>query len=80
MVWYLSDEITNGGGSGALAIKAPAGAGPVARAWRAGATEEGAVGKIPSDSGEYSLTVTARGQGTFIHLKVAGALVTQWTL
>ena len=50
------------------------------RAWGAGATEKGAIGTIPSNSGEYSLTVTVRGPGSFIHLKVAGAFVTQWTL
>ena len=39
-----------------------------------------AEGTIPSNSGDYSLTVTVRGPSSFIHLKVAGALVFQWTL
>ena len=80
LVWYLDVEISNGGGSGSLSMKDHAGASPLTRAWGAGATEKGAIGTIPSNSGEYSLTVTVRGPGSFIHLKVAGALVTQWTL
>jgi len=80
LVWYLDVEISNGGGSGSLTMKDHAGASPLTRAWGAGATEKGAIGTIPSNSGEYSLTVTVRGPGSFIHLKVAGALVTQWTL
>ena len=80
LVWYLDVEISNGGGSGSLSMKDHSGASPLTRAWGAGATEKGAIGTIPSNSGEYSLTVTVRGPGSFIHLKVAGALVTQWTL
>ena len=68
------------GGSGSLSIKDHQGASPLTRAWGAGATEKGSFGTIPSNSGEHSITVTVRGQDSFVHLKVAGALVRSWTL
>ena len=81
LVWYLDVEIaSNGPSSGSLSMKDHAGASPLTRAWGAGATEKGAIGTIPSNSGEYSLTVTVRGPESFVHLKVAGALVFQWEL
>ena len=81
LVWYLDVEIaSNGASSGSLTMKDHAGASPLTRAWGSGATEKGAIGTIPSNSGEYSLTVTVRGQSSYIHLKVAGALVFQWNL
>lgn len=81
LVWYLDVEIaSNGAASGSLTMKDHAGASPLTRAWGSGATEKGAIGTIPSNSGDYSLTVTVRGPSSFIHLKVAGALVFQWTL
>ena len=81
LVWYLDVEIaSNGPSSGSLSMKDHAGASPLTRAWGAGATESGAIGTIPSNAGEYSLTVTVRGPESFIHLKVAGALKFQWTL
>ena len=79
LVWYLDVEISQGG-SGSLSMKDHAGASPLTRAWGSGATEKGAIGTIPSNTGEYSLTVTVRGPGSFVHLRVAGALVFQWTL
>jgi len=81
LVWYLDVEIaSNGPSSGSLSMKDHAGASPLTRAWGAGATEKGAIGTIPSNAGEYSLTVTVRGPESYIHLKVAGALMFQWTL
>ena len=80
LVVYLDVEISQQGGSGSLSIKDHQGATPLTRAWGAGATEKGSVGTIPSNSGEHSITVTVRGQESFIHLKVAGALVRSWTL
>lgn len=80
LVWYLDVEISDQGGSGSLSIKDHQGASPLTRAWGAGATEKGSFGTIPSNSGEHSITVTVRGQDSFIHLKVAGALVRTWTL
>ena len=81
LVWYLDVEISsNGASSGSLTMKDHAGASPLTRAWGSGATEKGAIGTIPSNTGEYSLTVTVRGQSSYIHLKVAGALVFQWNL
>ena len=79
LVWYLDVEISQGG-SGSLTMKDHAGASPLTRAWGSGATEPGTIGTIPSNTGEYSLTVTVRGPGSFVHLRVAGALVFQWTL
>ena len=80
LVWYLDVEITQQGGSGSLSIKDHQGASPLTRAWGAGATEKGSFGTIPSNSGDHSITVTLRGQDSFVHLKVAGALVRSWTL
>jgi hypothetical protein len=80
LVWYLDVEISQQGGSGSLSIKDHQGASPLTRAWGAGATEKGSFGTIPSSSGEHSITVTVRGQDSFVHLKVAGALVRSWTL
>ena len=81
LVWYLDVEIASGAaGSGSLSMKDHAGASPLTRAWGSGATEKGAIGTIPSNSGDYSLTVTVRGPSSYIHLKVAGALVFQWAL
>ena len=80
LVWYLDVEMSQQGGSGSLSIKDHQGASPLTRAWGAGATEKGSFGTIPSNSGEHSITVTVRGQDSFVHLKVAGALVRSWTL
>ena len=80
LVWYLDVEISQQGGSGSLSIKDHQGASPLTRAWGAGASEKGSFGTIPSNSGEHSITVTVRGQESFVHLKVAGALVRSWTL
>jgi len=81
LVWYLDVEISsNGPSSGSLSMKDHAGASPLTRAWGAGATEKGTIGTIPSNAGEYSLTVTVRGPESFVHLKVAGALMFEWTL
>ena len=80
LVWYLDVEISQQGGSGSLSIKDHQGASPLTRAWGAGSTEKGSFGTIPSNSGDHSITVTLRGQDSFVHLKVAGALVRSWTL
>ena len=80
LVWYLDVEISQQGGSGSLSIKDHQGASPLTRAWGAGATEKGSFGTMPSNSGDHSITVTVRGQDSFVHLKVAGALVRSWTL
>ena len=79
LVWYLNVEI-DGGGTGSLTLKDHEGGSPLTRFWGAGATERGAIGTIPSLSGEYSLTVTLQGQDSMVHLKIAGAIKTQWTL
>ena len=71
LVWYLDVNIAQGG-SGTLAMKDHQGASPLARAWGSGASEKGAIGTIPSLSGDYSLTITLRGQSSELHLKVAG--------
>jgi len=79
LVWYLDVSIASGG-SGTLTLKDHQGASPLTRAWGSGATEKGAIGTVPSISGDYSLTVTLRGGDSSLHLKVAGAIATQWTL
>ena len=77
MVWYLDVNIAQGG-SGTLSMKDHQGASPLTRAWGSG-LGKGAIGTIPSLSGDYSLTITL-GQSSELHLKVAGGIITQWTL
>lgn len=79
LVWYLDVEIGEPG-SGSLTINDPQGGSPLTRAWGAGATEKGSFGTIPSNSGEHTITATVRGDGSYVHLKVAGALVRSWSL
>ncbi|MDA0715283.1 MAG: hypothetical protein O3A74_01805 [archaeon] len=79
LVWYIDARISNGG-QGSLAMKDRTGASPLLRAWGSGATEQGAIGTIPSITGEYTLTVQLRGAESNLHLRVAGALSFHWTL
>ena len=78
-MWYLDVNIAQGG-SGTLSMKDHQGASPLTRAWGSGASEKGAIGTIPSLTGDYSLTITLRGASSELHLKVAGGIITQWTL
>ena len=79
LVWYLDVDIASGG-TGTLSLKDHVGTSALTRQWGSNSQESGSIGIIPSVSGEYSLTVTLSGQSSFIHLKVAGGLVNQWTL
>jgi len=79
LVWYIDAEIANGG-QGNLAMKDRTGASPLLRTWGSGATEKGAIGTIPSNTGEYTLTVQLSGSDSNLHLRVAGALSFQWSL
>ena len=81
LVWYLDVEIDDKGGSGTLTISDQQDASsPLSRAWGSGATEKGSFGTIPSKTGEHRITLTLQGETSFVHLKVAGALVRSWTL
>ena len=81
LVWYLDVEIDDKGGSGTLTISDQQdGSSPLSRAWGNGATEKGSFGTIPSKTGEHRITLTLQGDTSFVHLKVAGALVRSWTL
>ena len=81
LVWYLDVEIDDKGGSGTLTISDQQdGTSPLSRAWGNGATEKGSFGTIPSKTGEHRITLTLQGETSFVHLKVAGALVRSWTL
>jgi hypothetical protein len=79
LVWYLDVDIS-AGGSGTLSLKDHSGATPLARQWGPNSRESGSIGTIPSNTGEYSLTITLNGQQSYIHLKVAGGIQTTWTL
>jgi len=79
LVWYIDVNIANGG-SGTLAMNDHQSASPLTRAWGSGATEKGAIGTIPSNAGDYGLTVNLRGGGSQLHFRVAGAITTVWTL
>ncbi len=81
LVWYLDVEIDDKGGSGSLTISDQQdGTSPLSRAWGNGATEKGSFGTIPSKTGEHRITLTLQGDTSYVHLKVAGALVRSWSL
>ena len=81
LVWYLDVEINDKGGSGSLTISDQQdGTSPLSRAWGNGATEKGSFGTIPSKTGEHRITLTLQGETSFVHLRVAGALVRSWSL
>lgn len=81
LVWYLNVEIDDKGGNGHLTISDQQdGSSPFTRAWGTGATEKGSFGTIPSKTGEHRITLTLQGESSFVHLKVAGALVRTWSL
>ena len=81
LVWYLDVEIDDKGGNGHLTISDQQdGSSPFTRAWGTGATEKGSFGTIPSKTGEHRITLTLQGESSFVHLKVAGALVRTWSL
>ena len=79
LVWYLDVDIA-GGGSGSLVLRDHTSASPLSRAWGAGSAERGAVGSIPSVSGEYQLTATVQGGGSHVEVRLAGAISQSWTL
>ena len=80
LVWYLDVEIDSGASQGTITVKDHSGLTPLARAWGPSSTEKGTLGTIPANSGEYSITATLNGGTSFIHLKIAGGLQSQWTL
>lgn len=80
LVWYLDVDIDSSASQGTLSVKDHSGVTPLARVWGPDSTEKGTLGTIPSNSGEYSVTVTLNGGGSYIHLKMAGGLQTQWIL
>ncbi len=79
LVWYLDVEIANGG-SGSLLLKDHTSTTALNRAWGGGSEERGAVGSIPSLSGEYQLTAHVQGGSSSVELRVAGAISQAWTL
>lgn len=79
LVWYIDASIA-GGGSGSLVLKDHTSGTALSRAWGSGSTERGAVGSIPSASGEYQLISHVQGGGSSVELRVAGAIVQQWSL
>jgi hypothetical protein len=79
LVWYLDVSIA-GGGSGSLVLKDHTSGTALSRAWGGGSSERGAVGSIPSVSGEYQLTAYVQGGSSSVELRVAGAIVQQWNL
>ena len=79
LVWYLDVEISQGG-SGSLSMKDHAGASPLTRAWGSSATEKGAIGTIPSNTGEYSLDCNRSWPRIVYSSKSGWCSVSQWTL
>ena len=77
----MNVEIDDKGGNGHLSISDQQdSSSPFTRAWGSGATEKGSFGTIPSKTGEHRITLTLQGESSFVHLKVAGALVRTWSL
>ena len=76
---YLDVEITSGASShGTFTIKDHRGNSPKVETWNAGTSEKGSISVIPSQSGEYSLTVTCTGGDSKIHVIVVGGLERTW--
>ena len=76
---YLDVEITSSASShGTFAIKDHTGISPKVEAWNSGTSEKGSISVIPSQAGEYSLTVTCTGADSMIHVIVVGGLETVW--
>ena len=76
---YLDVEITSGASShGTFTIKDHTGNSPKVETWNAGTSEKGSISVIPSQSGEYSLTVTCTGDDSKIHVIVVGGLERTW--
>ncbi len=78
---YLDVEITSTATShGSFTIKDHQGISPKTETWNAGTSEKGSISVIPSQSGEYSLTVTCTGTDSIIHVIIVGGLETTWEL
>ncbi len=78
---YLDVEIESSASShGSFTIKDHRGISPKVETWNAGTSERGSISVIPSQSGEYSLTVTCTGSNSMIHVIVVGGLESVWTL
>ncbi|MED5272432.1 MAG: hypothetical protein VX613_06050 [Candidatus Thermoplasmatota archaeon] len=78
---YLDVEIAGSAAShGSFSIKDHRGISPKVETWNAGTSEKGSISVIPSQSGEYSLTVTCTGANSIIHVIVVGGLERSWNL
>ncbi len=78
---YLDVEITgNAAAHGSFSIKDHRGISPKVETWNAGTSEKGSISVIPSQSGEYTLTVTCTGESSRIHVIVVGGLERVWNL
>ncbi|RAH16348.1 MAG: hypothetical protein CMB56_001030 [Methanobacteriota archaeon] len=78
---YLDVEIDSSASSHAtFTIKDRAGISPKVETWNAGTSEKGSISVIPSQSGEYTLSVTCTGSSSYIHMIVVGGLESVWTL
>lgn len=79
LVWYLDVEIASGG-QGTLTLKDHSGVTPLARVWGPSSSESSTIGTIPSNTGEYSITLTLSGSSSRVHLIIAGGLETVWEM
>ena len=78
---YLDVEITSSATShGSFTIKDHTGISPKVETWNAGTSEKGSISVIPSQSGEYSVTVSCTGQDSRIHMIIVGGLESVWNL
>jgi len=78
---YLDVEITgNAASHGSFTIKDHRGISPKVETWNAGTSEKGSISVIPSQTGEYSLSVSCTGADSMIHMIIVGGLETMWEL
>ena len=78
---YLDVEITSSATShGSFTIKDYSGISPKVETWNAGTSEKGSISVIPSQTGEYTLSVSCTGQDSIIHMIIVGGLEQVWTL
>ena len=77
---YLDVDIEGSASShGSFTIKDHRGISPKVETWNAGTSEKGSISVIPSQTGEYSLTVTCTGSNSIIHVIVVGGLESTWS-
>lgn len=80
LIYHLTAEVADEvDAAGALTLRDRGSSALLDRTWQAGEQETGTVGTVPSNTGEYSLTVALTGLSE-VHLILAGGIEYSWIL